>query len=121
LSERRSKYAGLRDSSTDTEVRGSVSTEVRKETSEEASAPVREEVSTEVSTQGRREAGKDLRQSVRAGIRERKHYPGGVKLTLEIHPDLNTRAKRFLLDNGCAPVRHLLCELLEEFLEGEGY
>ena len=127
MSERRSKYAGLRDASVSTEARSSVLTdgseEAGKEARQEASTPVSEAVSEEASAQDSNQGPNDLREAVREALQvKNKQYAGGVKLTLEVTPDLNKRAKRYLLDksNG-ATVRALLTELLLGFLSGEEY
>lgn len=84
--------------------------------------PALEEVSKGAHKAARNPALKDLREAVRAALQERRQYAGGVKLTLEITPEMNTRAKRYLLDKSSGgTVRAMLTELLSEFLTGEGY
>jgi hypothetical protein len=115
VSDRTRKYGNLRQGVEP----GPDLTEVRTYGNTEGHTEVGAELSEEASKQVRAEAREDVSTTVREAIRKQRKYQGGVKLTLEIDPALNTRAKRYLLDVPGATMRSLLTELLEAFLDGE--
>lgn len=114
-----------RNAPVSTDLREPVDTAIREpartEGRTDGSTAVLTEVSPSVSPPVYKEGRKDLREAVLTALETKRQYQGGVKATLDLSPELSTRFKRFALDHGNVTLRATLTELLEAFLEGEGY
>lgn len=132
------------DTSADAQMRNPASTQAGTSASEEvstgASAEVPPQVSEQVPTEARKPASTPARkgggksaissitssdsrllQTIRDNLAARRNHPGGVKASVDMSPELSTRIKRYLLDNGNPAARILMLELVEAFLTEEGY
>lgn len=121
------------EASVDTELRNSASAEARTDASPQAIAdlrkPMRTAVRKQALTDGRADvlpsvlpqARTDFLTSVRESLDAGRNPAGGVKATVDMSPELSTRAKRYSLDHANVPVRRVLIELLDAFLSEEGY
>ena len=126
--------------SVSTEIRGAVSTDGRTEASTEGSPALRQEGRAEASQPVRKparaEASKAVRQavsqevvsqeggfleSVEAALASREPLTGGVKATVDMSPELSTRAKRYLADHRGQNTRQVLIALFDAFLKAKGY
>jgi hypothetical protein len=90
----------------------------------------RKPVSTEARTDGRKPASKAVRQAastdgmlaaVEAALESRAPLIGGVKATVDMAPELSTRAKRYLADHRGQSTRQVLIALFDAFLTEKGY
>ena len=113
---------------------------------EEARKPVSEEVSTEARQDARKPARAPVLPSARRPAREEKRgdadlgvteaglvafveerlasrepLVGGVKATVDMSPELSSRAKRYLADHRGQSTRQILIELFDAFLTVKGY
>lgn len=131
-----------------TELRASVSTDARKglstQVSEEGHADTRTGASTDAAPQARKPVRKPVSQSVSERVRpparatseegqadfletvdealaSREPLVGGVKATVDMSPDLSTRAKRYLADHRGQNTRQVLIALFDAFLSAKGY
>ena len=134
----------------ETGLRTPVSTEARTDgltdLREEARKPVSEEVSTQarqdarkparapVLPSARRPAREEKREDADLGVTEaglvafveerlasREPLVGGVKATVDMSPELSSRAKRYLADHRGQSTRQILIELFDAFLTVKGY
>ena len=134
----------------ETGLRTPVSTEARTDgltdLREEARKPVSEEVSTEARQDARKPARAPVLPSARRPAREEKRgdadlgvteaglvafveerlasrepLVGGVKATVDMSPELSSRAKRYLADHRGQSTRQILIELFDAFLTVKGY
>lgn len=141
--------ASLRES-VSTEARTDGLTEGRKPVSEYASTEASPHVSTEASAEARQDVRKPARApvlpSARRPAREegqegadpgvteaglvafvegrlasREPLVGGVKATVDMSPELSSRAKRYLADHRGQSTRQILIELFDAFLTVKGY
>ena len=108
--------------SVSTEIRKSVSPQARKEGSTDG----RKRVSTQASKGVREQARTDvsagaLAAHVKEALERKKTYPGGVKATVDMSPELSKRAKMYCLEHDVSSVRVLCLELLDAFLAEEGF
>lgn len=115
--------------------------EVREGASEEGRPQARTEASTPVSTGASKPARKPVSKSVNTSAREAVRPPGegdflaaveaildsrepligGVKATVDMSPELSSRAKRYLADHRGQSTRQLLLALFDAFLTEKGY
>ena len=58
---------------------------------------------------------------VRAVVAKKRVHGTGIKATVDMPPDLFWRVKRYCRDHSNATVRQLFLDLMDEFLEAEGY
>lgn len=119
--------------SVNAETRTSVSTQVRKPASSEASKSAGEEarayVSKSASPQVRKSASKPARRdgrmemmaAVEAALEKREPLIGGVKATVDMSPELSSRAKRYLADHRGQSTRQVLIALFDAYLTEKGY
>lgn len=117
-----------------------VSTEVRTPALTEGSADAREEGTTsarpQVSKAVRKSGSKAVHTDARAGsspsapsfldavdaaLASRELLIGGVKATVDMSPELSTRAKRYLADHRGQNTRQVLIALFDAFLTEKGY
>lgn len=99
--------------------RMAVSEAVRTEANPPVSAPIRKPARTE----GRPSAvGKgDFLTRVDMVLESREPLIGGVKATVDMSPELSTRAKRYLADHRGQSTRQILIALFDAFLIEKGY
>ena len=128
----------LTEARTDASTEGS--TDARKEAGASASEEGRAEGSTEARPQARkavRKAGSkaastygskddgadtaDFLDAVDLALASREPLIGGVKATVDMSPDLSTRAKRYLADHRGQNTRQVLIALFDAFLTAKGY
>ena len=104
--------------------------DVLTEASEDARKDGRTEGSTGVPPHGRRSARTDRLKSVgrdglldvvEAALASREPLIGGVKATVDMSPELSTRAKRYLADHRGQNTRQVLIALFDAFLTAKGY
>lgn len=86
----------------------------RKEARTEVSRPISAAIPKAVSTDG-------LMATVEAALASREPLIGGVKATVDMSPDLSTRAKRYLADHRGQNTRQVLIALFDAFLTAKGY
>jgi hypothetical protein len=64
----------------------------------------------------------DLLARIRQGMESKTvPPPGGMKASVDMTPELNTRMKRYLLDHGNPTTRQFFLVVLMEILNEEGY
>ena len=116
----------------DTELRKSVDTEDRKPVSTDAREDARPEASAEATTDASPSVRKPVRSPVRkemgglsaavdAALASREPLTGGVKATVDMSPELSSRAKRYLADHRGQSTRQVLIALFDAFLTEKGY
>lgn len=98
------------------EVLASVSVPVGKQGRKDARSSVSKSVSTQVLT-----GTNNLLDTIRLRLENKRVPPGGVKATCDMSPELSRRAKEYSLDHGGVSTRQILLELLDGFLDAEGY
>lgn len=119
---------GLREP-VDTEARTDGSTEVRENVSPQARqdgrtagrAQARKPARADGGTGGSADGSPDLLAAVEAALQSREPLVGGVKATVDMSPDLSTRARRYLADNRGQSTRQVLIALLDAYLAAKGY
>ncbi|MBB6053969.1 hypothetical protein [Armatimonas rosea] len=104
----------------------SVSTEIRKSASTQASKDVRTGARKQAPKQVRAQALEGaptggLTEVVREALEMKRNHPGGVKATVDMSPELSKRAKKYCLEHDVSSVRVLCLELLDAFLTDEGF
>ena len=133
-----------------TEARKDGSTDLREDARKPVSTEVSTHVSTEASTEAREDARKPVRAPVLPSARKparedgqgdadtgvtetglvafveerltsREPLMGGVKATVDMSPELSSRAKRYLADHRGQSTRQILIELFDAFLTVKGY
>jgi len=119
-----------------TEVRKPASTEVSQSASTEASTSLLTEVRPSASEDGSTDARKPVRKAGRkpalgdgetlldrvdATLASREPLVGGVKATVDMSPELSSRAKRYLADHRGQSTRQVLLALFDAFLSAKGY
>lgn len=125
-----------------TEVRTYGSTEAREDASEEVRAQARQEASADVKPSARKSARKEapaegrkhgrtdmivlpdtdiIMKMVEETLASREPLIGGVKATVDMSPELSTRAKRYLADHRGQNTRQVMIALLDTFLAVKGY
>ncbi len=107
------------DASTD------VSTQSRtgglKEASPSASKPARKAASQQGGKSVSTDAHMDFIGVVDATLASREPLEGGVKATVDMSPELSSRAKRYLADHRGQSTRQVLIALFDAFLAEKGY
>ena len=63
----------------------------------------------------------DFLGAVDAALASREPLTGGVKATVDMSPELSTRAKRYLADHRGSSTRQVLIALFDAFLTAKGY
>lgn len=120
-----------------TELRDSVITEARTDSSADVSTQARKRVLKEASPPASKPARKAARQQgdksvstdarmdfigmVDAALASREPLGGGVKATVDMSPELSSRAKRYLADHRGQSTRQVLIALFDAFLAEKGY
>ena len=133
-----------------TEVRTYGSTEAREDASEEAGTEARQEGRTEARQEGSADVKPSARKPARKAaptaekkpertdmiaiadtdviiklveeaLASREPLIGGVKATVDMSPELSTRAKRYLADHRGQNTRQVMIALLDTFLAVKGY
>lgn len=120
-----------------TELQESVLTEVRtdasndagtqgrkyglKEASPSASKPARKGVREQGSKSVSTDASMNFIGVVDAALASREPLGGGVKATVDMSPELSSRAKRYLADHRGQSTRQVLIALFDVFLAEKGY
>lgn len=62
-----------------------------------------------------------LAEKMRAAVIRKRVIPAGVKATVDMPPELFWRAKRYCHDHSNATLRQCMLEILNLFLDDEGY
>ena len=116
----------LTDARTDASTEGS--TAGRQDGRTEARQPARKAARTEGSTAARQAASQEgisqegeFLEAVEAALASREPLTGGVKATVDMSPELSTRAKRYLADHRGQNTRQVLIALFDAFLKAKGY
>ena len=124
------------DGSKDLREQGSTEglTGARKHGSAEASPALREDASTHTRKRGSKPASPDvgkpasmgaapdtILERVEAALASREPLLGGVKATVDMSPELSSRAKRYLADHRGQNSRQVIVALLDAFLSEKGY
>lgn len=102
-------------------LRTSVSAEVRKPARDEASTDVRKSASTAVRKAVSTASSEDFLTVVDTSLSSREPLLGGVKATVDMSPELSTRAKRYLADHRGQSTRQVMIALFDAFLKAKGY
>lgn len=109
--------------STDGSTEGSQ--DARTDASTEARKPARKATRTAGRQEGRTPAAEDgppdILDVVDAALTSREPLVGGVKATVDMSPELSTRAKRYLADHRGQNTRQVVVALLDAFLSAKGY
>ena len=111
-----------------------VSTEASPHVSTEARQDARKPARAPVLPSARRPAREEKREDADLGVTEaglvafveerlasREPLVGGVKATVDMSPELSSRAKRYLADHRGQSTRQILIELFDAFLTVKGY
>lgn len=112
-----------------------LSTEAHQEGSTDAPKSARKPARKGVQTQARESVRKEVLESagtdafgaesfmevVEAALADREPLVGGVKATVDMSPELSTRAKRYLADHRGQNTRQVLIALFDTFLSAKGY
>ena len=91
----------------------------RKDVQTQAREPVRKEALKSAGTDAFEAEG--FMEIVEAALADREPLIGGVKATVDMSPELSTRAKRYLADHRGQNTRQVLIALFDTFLSAKGY
>lgn len=108
-----------------TDASADVSTQARKWALEEASPSASKPARKAARQQGNESVSADARMDfidvVDAALASREPLGGGVKATVDMSPELSSRAKRYLADHRGQSTRQVLIALFDAFLVEKGY